>query len=112
MREYAMITASTQRTAISAIRKAGARLWSWRRHAGSLRAASVKTIYQVTDLLHREHTVRVPEDEIAATVSTWLAELDAHSPLATDLGQAVRAGDWPTVHAIGERLSVDVAVAA
>jgi hypothetical protein len=94
------------------IRKAGARLMSWRRHAGGLRAASVKTIYQLTDLLHREHTARVPGDEIAATVSTWLAELDAHSPLATDLGQAVRAGDWPTVYAIGERLSVDVAVAA
>ena len=107
-----MITASTQRIAMSAVRKAGARLWSWRRHAGSLRAASVKTIYQVTDLLHREHTVRVPSDEIAATVSTWLAELGAHSPLAADLGQAVRDGDWPTVYEIGERLSVDVAVAA
>ena len=107
-----MITALTLWTAMSAVLEAGARLRSWRRHAGSLRAASVKTIYQVTDRLHREHTVRVPDDEIAATVSTWLAELGAHSPLATDLGQAVRAGDWPTVHAIGERLSVDVALAA
>jgi hypothetical protein len=107
-----MTTALTIRTAISSIRKAGARLRSWRRHEGSLRAASVTRIYQVTDLLHREHTVRVPGDAIAATVSTWLTELGAHSPLATDLGQAVRAGDWPTVYAIGERLSVDVAVAA
>lgn len=77
-----------------------------------MRSAPVTTIYQVTDLLHREHTVRVPGDAIAATVSTWLTDLGAHSPLATDLGQAVRAGDWPTVYAIGERLSVDVAVAA
>jgi hypothetical protein len=105
-----MTTALTIWIAISAIRKAGARLRSWRRRGGSLRAAAV--IYQVTDLLHREHTARVPGDEIAATVSMWLAELGADSPLATDLGQAVRAGDWPTVHAIGERLSVDVAVAA
>jgi hypothetical protein len=104
-----MITASTS---LGSIRKAGARLRSWRRHADSVRAASVTTIYQVTDLLHRGHTVRVPGDEIAATVSTWLAELGAHSPLATDLGQAVRAGDWPAVYVIGERLSVDVAVAA
>jgi hypothetical protein len=107
-----MVIALTLWTAISAVLKAGARLRSWRRQAGSLRAASVKTIYQVTDRLHREYTVRVPGDEIAATVSSWLAELGADSPLATDLGQAVRAGDWPTVHAIGERLSVDVAVAA
>ena len=107
-----MTTALTMWIAVSAILKAGARLRSWRRHARSLRAASLKTIYQVTDLLHREHSVQVPDDEIAATVSTWLAELGVDSPLATDLGQAVRAGDWPTVHAIGERLSVDVAVAA
>lgn len=53
-----MTTALTIRTAISSIRKAGARLRSWRRHEGSLRAAPVTTIYQVTDLLHREHTVR------------------------------------------------------
>ncbi len=107
-----MTTALAIWMAISAILKAGARLRSWRRRGGSLRAAAVTKIYQVTDLLHREHTARVPADEIAATVSTWLAELGADSPLATDLGQAVRAGDWPTVHAIGERLSVDVSVAA
>jgi hypothetical protein len=111
-----MTTALTRRIAISAILIAAilnavARFRSWRRRGGSLRTAAA-TIYQVTDLLHRDHTARVPGDEIAATVSAWLADLGADSPLATDLGQAVQAGDWATVHAIGERLSVDVEIAA
>ncbi|MDT7754690.1 MAG: hypothetical protein QOH27_588, partial [Mycobacterium sp.] len=29
-----------------------------------------------------------------------------------DLARAARAGNWPTVHAIGDRLSVEVMVAA
>lgn len=67
------------------------------------------TIYQVTDHLRDGRTVRVPGDEIAATVSAWLAELGTHSPLVEDLARAARAGDWPAVHAIGEHLSVNVA---
>jgi hypothetical protein len=66
------------------------------------------TIYQVTDHLGDGRIVRVPGDEIAATVSAWLAELGTHSPLVEDLARAARAGDWPAAHAIGEHLSVDV----
>ncbi|WP_424736583.1 hypothetical protein [Mycobacterium sp.] len=46
------------------------------------------------------------------TVSAWLAELGAHSPLVEDLGRAVHVGDWPAAYAIGEYLSVDVTVVA
>jgi hypothetical protein len=66
------------------------------------------TIYQVTDQLGDGRTVRVPGDEIATTVSAWLAELGTHSPLVEDLARAARAGDWPAAHAIGEHLSVNV----
>ena len=31
---------------------------------------------------------------------------------ADDLARAICAGDWPTAYAIGDRLSVDVSVAA
>ena len=54
----------------------------------------------------------MPGHQIATTVSAWLAELGAHSPLAEDLARAVHAGDWPAARAIGEYLSVDVIVAA
>jgi len=65
-------------------------------------------LYRVTQRLRGGLTVDVPEDAIAATVSGWLAELGADSPLAVDLERAVHAGDWPAVRAIGEYLSVDV----
>ena len=70
------------------------------------------TIYRITDHLHAGHIACVRADQIAATVSAWLADLGAHSPLADDLSRAVNAGDWPTTHAISDRLSLDVAVAA
>jgi hypothetical protein len=66
------------------------------------------TIYQVTARLRDGRSVRVPGDQIATTVSAWLAELGTHSPLVEDLARAARAGDWPTVHAIGEHLSINV----
>jgi len=66
------------------------------------------TIYQVTDRLGDGRTVRVSGDEIAATVSAWLAELGTRSPLVEDLAQAARVGDWTAAHAIGEHLSVNV----
>lgn len=69
-------------------------------------------MYQLTDRLHAEHTVLVPGHEIAATVSAWLAQLDAASPFVDELAQAAEAGDWPTTYTIGEKLSVEVAVAA
>jgi hypothetical protein len=45
-------------------------------------------------------------------VSTWLAELGANSPMVDDLARAVRNGDWSAVYAVGDRLSIHVAVAA
>lgn len=68
-------------------------------------------IYRVTQRLRGGLTVDVPADAIATTVSAWLAELGADSPLVEDLAQAVHAGDWSTARAIGEYLSVDVTVA-
>ena len=68
--------------------------------------------YEVTDRLHAGRSVCVAADRIAVTVSTWLAEFDVHSPLADELAQTVRDGDWTAVHAIADLLCVDVAVAA
>src|SRR3954462_268372 len=69
------------------------------------------TIYQLTDRLHGR-TVCVYADHIAATVASWLAELDAWSPFVESLGRAVRDGDWPAIHAIADYLSVEIQVAA
>ena len=70
------------------------------------------TIYELHDRLHAERTVYIPADEIAATISAWLAELGAHSPLVEDFARAVRAGDWPAADGIAGYLSVEVTVAA
>lgn len=70
------------------------------------------TAYQLTDRLHDGRTARVAAEGIASTVSAWLAELGARSPVVDDLALAVRSGDWVTAHAIAERLSVDVTIAA
>jgi hypothetical protein len=99
----------------SVIRKTGARVRSWLRANRNPRPApttATTTFYLVTDLLHRGHTVRVRGDMIAATVSDWVAELGADSPLITDLAHAVESGNWRAVYAISERLSVHVAIAA
>ena len=69
------------------------------------------TLYQLTDRLHGR-TARVQADHIAATVASWLAELDACSSLAELLSRAVRDDDWPAIHAIADYLSVEVQVAA
>jgi hypothetical protein len=76
------------------------------------RATRTSSIYRVTDRLHQGRTVHVPAQEIATTVSAWLAELGARSPLVDDLARAVDAGDWPAALGIGDYLSVDVTVAA
>jgi hypothetical protein len=68
--------------------------------------------YQLTDCLHEGRTVHVSADRIACTVSAWLAELGAHSPLVEDLARTVRDGDWTAAYAIADLLSIDVAVAA
>ena len=62
--------------------------------------------YWLTDCLHEGRSVRVSVDEIAGTLSDWLAELGARSPLVDELGQTVRAGDWMTAHIIADSLSV------
>jgi len=54
----------------------------------------------------------VPGHEIAHVVSAWLAELGADSPLVDDLARAACVGDWAAAHAIGDQLSVHVAVAS
>jgi hypothetical protein len=82
----------------------------WRHHW--LQRRPMPTIYQLTDHLHDGPMARVPAHQITATVSTWLAELGAHSPLVYDLARAVRVGDWPATYAVGECLSVDVAIAS
>jgi hypothetical protein len=76
------------------------------------RAAPTRTIYRLTDRLRDGRTVHVLGHEIAPTVSAWLAELGAQSPLVDDLARAAHAGDWPAASALGEYLSVDVTVAA
>ena len=54
--------------------------------------------------------VRVPAHEIASTVSVWLAELGARSPLAEELARAVHTGNWAAVRGISEYLSIDIAL--
>jgi hypothetical protein len=75
-------------------------------------AACTRTIYRVTDRLHDGRSVHVQGHEIAPTVSAWLAELGARSPLVDELARAAHAGDWPRASTLGEYLSVDVTVAA
>jgi hypothetical protein len=67
--------------------------------------------FVVVDRLHGRRAVAVTGERIAATVSSWLAELDADSPLIDALASAVQRKDWPTVYALGARLSVEVMVA-
>jgi hypothetical protein len=69
------------------------------------------TIHRLTDPLHDGRTVHVCADGLVATLTTWLAELGAASPLVDDLAEAVRAGDWPTAHALSDFLSVEVSLA-
>ncbi|OBH92429.1 hypothetical protein [Mycobacterium sp. E2733] len=81
-----------------------------RRH--HLRAVPTATMYRVTDRLHGGRTVRVPGHEIAPIVAAWLSELGAHSPLVDELARAACLGDWSAAYAIGDQLSIDVAIAA
>jgi hypothetical protein len=68
--------------------------------------------YQITDRLQARHTARVSIDGIVSTVSAWLAELGAASPLVNDLARAVRSDDWVSAYAIADCLSVEIAIAA
>lgn len=76
------------------------------------RADMTARTYQLTDRLHAGRTVQVSADAIVTTVSAWLAELGASSPLVQDLAVTVRDGNWTAAHAIADCLSIDVAVAA
>ena len=75
-------------------------------------SGNTATVYQVADRLHRGRAARVSSDEIAATVSAWLAELEVETPMVDELAQAVRTGNWTAAHALEDLLSVDVTVAA
>lgn len=81
------------------------------RHPKPGRVSPTK-IYQVTDRLHDGRIARVTAGEITTTVAGWLSELGVQSPLVDDFAWAVRTGDWSTAYAIGERLSIDVSIAA
>lgn len=84
-------------------------------HLGSRwphRDAATMTMYRVSDRLHQGRTAQVRGHEIASTVSAWLAELGAYSPLVEDLARAACVGDWAAAYAVGDQLSVDVTVAA
>lgn len=78
---------------------------------GFRRRQATPITFAVIDRLHGRRLAEVPGDGIAATVSAWLAEFGVDSPLIDALAQAVQRGDWPTAHALGERLSVEVMVA-
>jgi hypothetical protein len=68
------------------------------------------TTYEIVDSLHTRRVVGVTGEDIAATVSGWLAELGAASPLADKLAAAARCGDWSRVHVLEDELSVRVMV--
>jgi hypothetical protein len=68
--------------------------------------------YELSDRLRTGRTVQVSADGIVTLVSAWLAELGAASSLVEDLASTVRDGNWSAAHAIAERLSIDVAIAA
>lgn len=77
-------------------------------HRSKLNAA----VYQLTDRLHNGRTAHVSGEDIVTTLSTWLAELGATTPMVEELATAVLAGDWPTAHALADYLSVEVTVIA
>lgn len=68
------------------------------------------TTYEIVDRLHTRRAVGITGEAIAATVSQWLAELGAASPLAECLAIAACSGDWPRVHALEDELSVRIMV--
>src|SRR5262249_54944914 len=81
------------------------RIGGWTTHDAQAKAGTgarrKATIFQVSDRPHDGRTVRLTVEEILPTVSAWLAELGVSSPLAEDLAQAVRVGDWRKAHLLG-----------
>ena len=78
------------------------RAWAWlaRDHTAGLQLAD------------RLDDGPVSGDEISATVSAWVAQLGAGSPLVDDLSRAVSSRDWLATHTVGERLAFDISTAA
>ena len=76
------------------------------------RRTQCTTVYNLTERLHGGRATRVAPDEIAPTVSGWLADLGIESPLVHEFAHAVRAGDWAAAYAFGDVLGIDVVVAA
>ena len=71
----------------------------------------MQRLYRVTQRLRGGLTVDVPAHAIATTISGWLAELGADSPLVNDLERAVRTGNWSRARVIADYLSVELSVA-
>jgi hypothetical protein len=80
----------------------------WRHHRPQ---AAPSRIYAVRHRVHGSRTIYIPASELAATVTEWLAELGACSPLVDDLAQEVGANNWPAAHSISESLGIEVTIA-
>ena len=80
----------------------------WRRRRPQPAASR---IYAVRHCVHGSRTIYIPASELAATVTEWLAEVGACSPLIEDLAQEVEANNWPAAHSISECLGIEVTVA-
>jgi hypothetical protein len=81
-----------------------------RRRHHRQRAAASRT-YAVRQRVHESRTIYIPANELAATVTEWLAEMGACSPLVEHLAQEVDANNWPAAHSISECLGIEVTIA-
>jgi phenylpyruvate tautomerase PptA (4-oxalocrotonate tautomerase family) len=75
------------------------------------RAATAR-IYAVRHRVEEPRITYIPASELAATVTEWLAEVGACSPLVDALAQEVDANNWAAAHSIAECLGIEVTVAS
>ena len=61
--------------------------------------------------MDESRTTYIRASELAATVTEWLAEVGACSPLVEDLAQELDANNWPAAHSISECLGIEVSIA-
>jgi hypothetical protein len=80
----------------------------WRHHRP--RAAAAR-IYAVRHRVDESRITYISAGELAATVTEWLAEVGACSPLVDDLAQELDANNWPAAHSISECLGIEVTIA-
>jgi hypothetical protein len=80
----------------------------WRHHRPP---AVASRVYAVRHRVHDSRTIYIPASELAATVTEWLADLGACSPLVEDLALEVGANNWPAAHSISECLGIEVTIA-